>query len=88
MELLTLLLESDGSFIEKLVAGLVIYFVTRREVRKQFDETRKELKNITTALETFGAKILDLENKHDARITRLEVDVKDLKNVVHSNREA
>lgn len=87
MDLLTLLLETDGSFLEKLIAGLVIYFVARREVRKQFDETRNELKKISQALETFGAKILDLENKHDARITRLEVDVKDLKNVVNQNKE-
>lgn len=88
MELLTLLLNSEGGMLEKIVAGVVIYFVARREVRKQFKTLNDQLGNIEGALRAFGKDIIDLETKHDVRITKLEGKIETIEKVVLTPREA
>lgn len=88
MEILTMLMQSEGSMLEKIVAGVVIYFVARREVRKQFTMLNDQLGNIEGALRAFGKDIVDLETKHDVRITKLEGKIETIEKVVLTPREA
>lgn len=79
MDLLDLVLAflagNDAEFYEKVVLGVVVYFVARREVRKQFTGLNGQLSKIESALKSFGEEIVALEAKHDKRITRLEDSV-------------
>lgn len=88
MEILTMLMQSEGSMLEKIIAGVVIYFVARREVRKQFTTLNNQLSKIELALLAFGKDIVDLETKHDVRITKLESKIDTIEKVVLKPREA
>lgn len=68
----TLLGSEQGTLFEKIVLGVVAYFLARREVRKQFGALNTQLGKIEIALKEFGEKIADLEKKHESRISRIE----------------
>lgn len=80
LELLPLFKHVDGSMLKEVVGAVVVYLVARKEVRAQFHgvvtqvaSLNESLKNIAEELKSFGKQMIDLETKHNARISMLEV---------------
>lgn len=82
-EFLKMLTSSDGTLLEKVVAGVILYYVARRDFRAEVKKivaegaaTREVLSELAESVEQIGKQLVD----HGVRIGKLEEHVERIKN--------